>query len=67
MCGCSGTSVTMSSRFMFNKNNTRMTMTRLNNRGFRNAVPVKVSHREKVRKTSFTKKKGGLRTFYFSY
>ena len=67
MCGCSGRSVTMSSRFMFNINNARLNATRVNNRSFRVAVPVKVVQREKVRKPSFTNKKVGLRKFYFSY
>jgi len=67
MCGCSGTSVSMSSRFMFNINNVRLNATRVNNRSFRVAVPGKVVQREKIRKPSFTNKKVGLRKFYFSY
>jgi len=67
MCGCSGTSVTMSSRFMFNINNARLNTSRVNNRSFRIATPGKVFQREKTRKPSFTNKKVGLRRFFFSY
>ena len=72
MCGCSGTSVSMSSKFMFNVNNARLNNARLNtfrvaNRSFRISAPRKVFQNQKVRKPSFSNTKSGLKRFYFSY
>ena len=72
MCGCSGTSVSMSSKFMFNVNNARLNNATLNtfrvaNRSFRISAPRKVFQNQKVRKSSFSNKTGGLKRFYFSY
>ena len=77
MCGCSGTSVKMSSKFMFNVNNARLNSLRLNsarlntvrfsNRSFRISPPRKVIYNEKNRQPSFSNKKVGLKKFYFSY
>ena len=74
MCGCSGKSVNMSSRFMFNLSNDRVTRFSSNNTNFRvavpgrlSAVPGRLSRRSNVRKPSFSNKKPLLKRFYFSY
>ena len=67
MCGCSGTSVKMSSKFMFNVNNAKLNTFRVANRSFRISDPRKVFHNQKVIKPSFSNRKGGLKRFYFSY
>ena len=67
MCGCSGTSVKMSSKFMFNVNNARLNTFRVANRSFRISAPRKVFQNQKVRKPLFSNTKRGLKRFYFSY
>ena len=78
MCGCSGTSVKMSSRFMFNVKNNRSIARRTNissfrsagprngSETFRTAVPRNGSEPVASRRSS-NRKRTGFRRFYFSY
>ena len=66
MCGCSGTSVKMSSRFMFNVKNNRSIARRTTISHFRTAVP-RSSSQPFYSKRSSNGKKSGFRSFYFSY
>ena len=78
MCGCSGTSVKMSSRFMFNVKNNRSIARRTTISPFRTAVPRNATQTFRTAvprnasqpfasRRSSNRKKTGFRSFYFSY